>query len=84
MHPAAYDKSRVVLETKSQDMLDKVFDGKEVPKPTMEESRARIDANIKFANGVGISGTPTMVMPNGKIEVGMLDSETLKKMLNDQ
>lgn len=81
MHPGAYDKARVVLETKSQDLLDKAFDGKEVPKPTKEESKAAIDANIKFANANGISGTPTMVMPDGKVEVGMRDAETLKKML---
>ena len=36
---------------------------------------------IKFANANGISGTPTMVMPDGRIEVGMRDAETLKKML---
>lgn len=81
MHPAAYDKSRVVFETKSQDLLDKAFDGKEVPKPTKESSKKAIDENIKFANANGISGTPTMVMPDGKIEVGMRDAETLKKML---
>ncbi len=81
MHPAAYDKSRAVFETKSNDLLDKAFEGKEVPKPTKESSKKAIDENIKFANANGISGTPTMVMPDGKIEVGMRDAETLKKML---
>lgn len=81
MHPGAYDKARVVLETKSQELLDKAFDGKEVPKPTKDESKAAIDANIKFANANGISGTPTMIMPDGRIEVGMRDAETLKRML---
>lgn len=81
MHPAAYDKSRAVFESKSQDLLDKAFDGKDVPKPTKESSKKAIDEIIKFANANGISGTPTMVMPDGKIEVGMRDAETLKKML---
>lgn len=81
MHPAAYDKARVVFETMSQDLLDQAFDGKEVPKPTKESSKKVIDENIKFANANGISGTPTMVMPNGVIQVGMRDAETLKKML---
>lgn len=82
MHPGAFDKSRTILETMSHDLLDKAFEGNEaLPKPTKESSKKAIDENIKFANANGISGTPTMVMPNGKIEVGMRDAETLKKML---
>lgn len=81
MHPASYDKSRTVLETKSLDLLDKAFEGKDVPKPKIESSKKAIDEIVKFANANGINGTPTMVMPDGKIEVGMRDAETLKKML---
>lgn len=81
MHPGAYDKSRAVIETMSLDLLDKAFEGKEVPKPTKESSKTAIDENIKFANANGISGTPTMVMPDGTIQVGMRDAETMKKML---
>jgi thiol:disulfide interchange protein DsbC len=81
MHPAAYDKSRTVFETMSQELLDKAFEGKDVPKPTKESSKKAIDEIVKFANAHGISGTPTMVMPDGKIEVGMRDAETMKKML---
>jgi thiol:disulfide interchange protein DsbC len=82
MHPGAYDKSRTIFETMSLDLMDKAFEGKDVPKPTMESSKKTIDEIIKFANANGISGTPTMVMPDGKIEVGMRDAETLKKMLD--
>ena len=82
MHPGAYDKARTIFETKSLELMDKAFDGKDVPKPTKESSKAAIDEIIKFANANGISGTPTMVMPDGKIEVGMRDAETLKKMLD--
>jgi thiol:disulfide interchange protein DsbC len=81
MHPGAYDKARTVLETKDLDLMDKAFEGKEIPKPSKESSKQAIDAIIAFANANGISGTPTMVLPDGKIEVGMRDAETLKKML---
>ncbi|HIJ80492.1 MAG TPA: DsbC family protein [Desulfuromonadales bacterium] len=81
MHPAAYDKSRSVIESKKLDLLDKAFEGKNVPPPKKESSRKAVDEIIKFANANGISGTPTMVMPDGKIESGMRDAETLKKML---
>jgi len=81
MHPGSYDKSRAIFESMSLDLLDKAFEGKDVPKPSKEGSKAAIDENIKFANSNGISGTPTLVMPDGKIQVGMRDAETLKKML---
>jgi thiol:disulfide interchange protein DsbC len=81
MHPAAYDKSRTVLETKSLDLLDKAFEGKAVPKPVKESSKKAIDDIIAFGNANGITGTPTMVMPDGTIQVGMRDAETLKKIL---
>jgi thiol:disulfide interchange protein DsbC len=81
MHPGALDKTRIIFETKSLDLLDKAFDGKDVPKPTMESSKKAIDDIIKFANDNGISGTPTMVLPDGTIQVGMRDAETMKNML---
>ena len=81
MHPAAYEKSRTILETKSHELLDKAFEGKEIPKPTKDSSKIAIDEIIKFANKNGISGTPTMVMPDSTIQVGMRDAETMKKML---
>ncbi|NVN89883.1 MAG: DsbC family protein [Desulfuromonadales bacterium] len=81
MHPGAYDKARSIVEAQSLDILDKAFEGKDVPKPVKETSKATVDENIKYANANGISGTPTMVMPDGKIEVGVRDAETLKKML---
>ena len=81
MHPGAFDKARSIYESKSLELLNQAFEGKEVPKPTKESSKAAIDEIIKFGNANGISGTPTMVMPDGKVEVGMRDAKTLKKML---
>ena len=81
MHPAAYDKSRTIIETQDHDLLDKAFSGKEIAKPTKESSKKAVDEIVKFANAHGISGTPTMVMPDGTIQVGMRDAETMKKMI---
>lgn len=81
MHPGAYEKSRTILETMSHELLDKAFEGKDIPKPAKESSKNAIDEIVKFANANGISGTPTMVMPDGTIQVGMRDAETMKNML---
>lgn len=82
MHPAAYDKSRTIMETRSSEYLDKAFEGKVIPMPKNDSSKKVIDEIIAFANANGINGTPTMVMPDGKIEVGMREAQTLKKMLD--
>ena len=55
--------------------------GKEIAKPTKESSKKSVDEIVKLANANGISGTPTMVMPDGTIQVGMRDAETMKKKL---
>jgi thiol:disulfide interchange protein DsbC len=84
MHPASYDKSRTLLESMDLDLMDKAFEGKDIPKPNQKNSKITLDEIIAFANANGISATPTMIMPDGKIVVGMRDAETLKKMLEDK
>jgi thiol:disulfide interchange protein DsbC len=81
MHPAAYDKSRAILESGSLKVLDKAFEGKELPKPAKTSSKKAIDENIAFASAHGIDGTPTLVMPDGSVKVGLHDAATLKDML---
>lgn len=82
MHPQAYDKARAVIESNKIAILDKAFEGKEVPKPSKEESKAKIDAIIAFASANGINGTPTFVLPDGQVQVGGRDAESLKKLLD--
>ncbi|MBC8018967.1 MAG: DsbC family protein [Verrucomicrobia bacterium] len=84
MHPQAYDKARLLVSTKDKDQLNKAFDGKEIPKPSGDEGKAAIDAIIKFAQSHDIKGTPTMVMPNGELLVGVRDAESLKKLIAAQ
>lgn len=81
MHPGAYGKARTVIETKNLDLLDRAFEGKDIPAPKHENSKKAIDDIIKFGNANGISGTPTMILPDGTIQVGMRDAETMKKIL---
>lgn len=81
MHPEAYDKSRVVIESKNLELLDAAFEGKALPKPAKEQSKALVDSIIKFANENGINGTPTLVLGNGTIIVGGRSSDELKNLL---
>lgn len=84
MHPQAYDKARQLVSTKDRDQLDRAFGGKEIPGPTADEGKAAIDSIAQFAQNNGISGTPTVVMPNGELLVGVRDAESLKKLLDEK
>ena len=81
IHPKAYDKSRVIIASKKRELLDKAFDGKELPMPKGNEGKASIDGIIAFSEQEGISGTPLIVMPDGKPYQGQRTAEALKAAL---
>ena len=84
MHPQAYDKARQLVSIKDKDQLNMAFDGKDIPKPTVDGGKTAIDAIMKFAQNNGISGTPTMVLPNGELLVGVRDAQSLKDLIAGQ
>ncbi len=81
MHPAAYDKARSIIESKSLERLDAAFEGKDIPKPTEAGGKVAVDEIIKFSGANGISGTPTLVLSTGAVHVGIRDAESLKKLM---
>jgi len=81
LHPESYDKSRVILAKKKRDLLDKAFEGKELPKPKGDEGKISVDALISFAGEQGINGTPMILLPDGKPYQGTRDAQSIKKVL---
>jgi len=79
IHPRAYEKSKTIICKKSLKLLDDAFAGKELPKPDCEAKE--IDENIKLAKGLGINGTPAIILPDGRLIPGYVDSQTLLKLL---
>jgi thiol:disulfide interchange protein DsbC len=75
IHPSAYEKSKTILCNKSLKLLEDAYEGKKLPKPKCEAKE--IDDNIKLAADLGISATPTIIMPNGKVFIGFLNVEQL-------
>lgn len=68
LHPQAYDKSRVVMASKSIKHLDVAFEGKNLPAPASASAgKAGVDAILKFANEARINGTPAIFGPDGKM-----------------
>ena len=77
MHKEAYAKSKSIACGKSLTMLEDAFEKKPVPKPKCETTV--IDDNIKLAQKLGLSGTPAVIMPDGRVFTRALDAASLMK-----
>jgi thiol:disulfide interchange protein DsbC len=75
MHPGAYEKAKAIVCEKSLALLEDAFEKKEIPKPTCETQV--IDENIKLAEKLGISGAPTLILPDGRVISGYREADAL-------
>ncbi len=80
MHPNAYDKSKAIVCQKTVKLLDDAFAGKKLPSAECETSE--IDDNIKLAKELGITGTPALIMPDGRLVPGYAPAETLLPIID--
>jgi thiol:disulfide interchange protein DsbC len=83
MHPDAYWKSQSILCNKSLKLLEDNFEHKQIPKPECDTKIP--DENKKFAAELDITGTPTLIMPDGLVIVGAMDAKAIIELaLNPQ
>ena len=81
IHPKAYDKSRAILSGKASELLDRAFAGGELPMPAAGAGVKAVDETISFAQANGITATPTLVLPDGRIMPGFRDAAAIRKLL---
>ncbi len=79
LHPDAYWKSKSIICEKSLKLLEDNFEKKSIPKPSCETDV--IDKNIKLAASLGISGTPTSIMPDGSVLTGSLPADKFIELI---
>jgi thiol:disulfide interchange protein DsbC len=79
-HKDAYWKSKSILCARSLKMLEEAFAKKEIPQPECDTKE--VDSNIKLAEALGISGTPTLVLPDGRVHTGMMPARQLIDFIN--
>jgi thiol:disulfide interchange protein DsbC len=79
IHPEAYEKSKTIVCEKSLEMLENAFEKKPLPKPKCETTA--VDENIKLAEKLGISGTPALIMPDGRLISGYREAKVLKELI---
>jgi len=75
MHKDAYAKAKAIVCEKSLSLLEDAFERKTLPAPKCETSA--IDDNISLAQKLGISGTPAIILPDGRLLPGYLEADAL-------
>jgi len=75
---ALYDKILSAICDKSGKILDDLFAGKEVPPATCKSDA--VSENIRLAERLQIPGTPTMILPDGRVIGGYRNVEELLKL----
>ena len=80
MHPKAYDKAKAIICEKSLALLEDAFENKQLPAPKCKTSI--VDENLKLAEKLGISGAPTLIMPDGRVITGYKDANALKELID--
>ena len=81
MHKGAYDKARVILSGDSGYLLNKAFAGEQLPPPTEKDLREPVDASIRLGESIGVTSTPTLVLPDGRVLPGYREAAELKKLV---
>lgn len=75
MHKGAYEKAKSIACRKSLKLLDENFEKKPIPPPDCNTKV--VDENIKLGKKLDITGTPTLVMPDGFVLLGGKDAKSL-------
>ena len=80
IHKEAAEKAKAIVCEKSLALLDAAFEKKPVAKPKCKTSA--VDENIALGKKLGITGTPTLVMPDGRVASGFRDANALKALID--
>jgi thiol:disulfide interchange protein DsbC len=78
-HTGAYEKSKAIVCAGSLEALDDAFADKPLPEPTCESTE--VDDNLALGEELGISSTPTIILPDGAIVPGYKDADTLVALI---
>lgn len=80
IHKEAFEKAKAIVCEKSLSMLEDAFDKKQLPKPKCKTTA--VDENIELAKKLGITGTPAMIPPSGKIVSGFREASAIKELID--
>lgn len=76
---ATYMNCLAMVCSKSEKLLDDAYAGKELPAATCKTDA--VDETIRLAERLKIEGTPTMILPDGRMISGAMEAEALLALL---
>ncbi|HZL98434.1 MAG TPA: thioredoxin fold domain-containing protein, partial [Terriglobales bacterium] len=65
--------------SKSEKLLDDAYAGKELPEAACKTDA--VDETIRLADRLKIEGTPTMILPDGRMISGYMEAKALLALL---
>jgi len=80
-HPNAYEKSKAIVCEKSLALLEDAFENKPLPQPSCDTTA--VDETMLLAEKLGISSTPSSILPDGRLVPGAVDFKTLINMIGN-
>lgn len=81
MQPNSQRISQTIICNNSMEQLEQAFAGKALPEPSCDSDV--LSKNQALAQSLQISGTPTLILPNGQIHAGYRPVDDLLKLIND-
>jgi thiol:disulfide interchange protein DsbC len=78
LHPDSLRISQSIICENSLELLEDSFNGKPIPDPTCDTDA--IDRTIELARDLGITSTPTMILPDGRVAPGYKKAEDILKL----
>ena len=79
IHPQAYKKAQAIVCEKSLKLLERVLDGLGVGEPSCETTG--LDETIAISEKLGITGTPTIILPDGGVLNGFKTAQELIRLI---
>jgi thiol:disulfide interchange protein DsbC len=79
-HKDAYWKSKSIVCNNSIQLLQDCFDKKEIAKTDCKTEE--IDNNLNLAKSLGITGTPAIILPDGRLRIGAMPEAELTKLID--
>ncbi len=76
---ATYRKCLAAVCSKSEKFLDDAYAGKELPAASCKSDA--VDETSRLAERLKIEGTPTMILPDGRMIGGYMEAEALLTLL---
>jgi len=82
LHPDSVRISRTIMCENSLLILEDSFAGKKIPDPDCESDV--IDRTIELAGSLGITATPTLVLPDGRVAPGYKPADQILSLINGE